>query len=155
MECLSAKSEISDTFQRVRDFSFQEKKEAFLYEEEKTNEFLDAILAFKNNLGIKTNKINLLLEEIEKLTWYDNLDDECLKLINDLISSMKDLHSSLIRQYVSMNKVRAKGIAKAEIKYFKLAIDDLKESFQDLESVFFYLPEMPDFQETTKLLSLI
>lgn len=155
MECLSAKSEISDTFQRVRDFSFQEKKEAFLYEEEKTNEFLGTILAFKNNLVIKTNRINFLLEEIEKSTWYDNLDNDCLMLINDLISSIKDLHSTLVRQYISLDNIRSKGIAKEEIKEFKLAIDDLKKTYQDLESVFFFLPELPAFKETTTLLTLI
>jgi hypothetical protein len=65
------------------------------------------------------------------------------------------LHSTLIRQYVSLNLIRSKGIAKDEIKNFKNAVDDLKENYQDLESVYFFLPEIPDFKETTKLLSLV
>lgn len=51
--------------------------------------------------------------------------------------------------------MRSKGIAKEEISNFKAAIDDLKDSYQDLESVFFFLPKMPEFKETTKQLSLI
>ncbi len=31
----------------------------------------------------------------------------------------------------------------------------LKESYQDLESVFFFLPEIAEFKDTTKQLSLI
>ena len=83
------------------------------------------------------------------------MDEECLMLINDLISSAKDLRSSLIRQYVSLGFLKKKGIAKEEIKDFKNSLDELKETYQDLESVFFYLPEFSGFTETTKQLSLV
>ncbi len=116
---------------------------------------MDAILQLKNDIKLKTKKIYEANEGIEKLTWLNDLDDECLMLLNDLISSAKDLHSSLIRQYVSLNYVRSQGIAKEEIKDFKNSIDELKESYSDLESIFFFLPEMPGFVETTKELSLV
>jgi hypothetical protein len=76
-------------------------------------------------------------------------------LLNDLISSAKDLRTTFIRQYVLLTTFRKKGIAKEEIKNFKSAVDDLKEICDDLESVFFFLPKMPDFNETTKQLSLV
>jgi hypothetical protein len=154
MECLSQKSEISNTFSSVRNFSFEEKKFS-IYNEERMNAFLDAILEFKNTFQMKTEKIIEINESIERVTWFNDLDEESLMLINDLISSIKDLHSTLIRQYVSLNLIRSKGIAKEEIKNFKNTIDDLKEYYQDLESVYFFLPEIPDFKETTKLLSLV
>lgn len=155
METLAHRSEISDTFSNVRIFSFQEKKSPFL-DEESTNVLLDAILDLKNSLREKTTKIYFVNERIEKLTWFDDLDEESLMLINDTISSAKDLNSSLIRQYISINNIfRKKGIAKEEIKDFKNSIDELKESYEDLESVFFFLPEMPEFVETSKRLSLI
>jgi hypothetical protein len=154
MECLSHKSEISNTFSSVRNFSFEEKKFS-VYNEERMNAFLDAILEFKNTFQMKTEKIIEINESIERVTWFNDLDEESLMLINDLISSIKDLHSTLIRQYVSLNLIRSKGIAKEEIKNFKNTIDDLKENYQDLESVYFFLPEIPDFKETTKLLSLV
>ena len=75
-------------------------------------------------------------------------------LINDVISSIKDLHATLIRQYVALTFIRSRNIAKAEIRNFKTAIDDLKEVGADLESVFFFLPATPQFKETTKQLSL-
>jgi len=76
-------------------------------------------------------------------------------VFKDIISLGKDLHSSLIRQYVSFNDLRQRGIAKNEIRDFKNSIDELKESYYDLESVFFFLPEISEFKETTKLLSLV
>lgn len=154
MECLSYKSEIASTFSNVRSFSFQEKKAALL-DEDKVNTFLDVILDFKSSLIEKTDKIYNVNERIEKITWFNDLDEESLMLLNDLISSLKDLRTSLIRQYTSMNFFRKKGVAKEEIKDFKDSIDELKESYEDLESVFFFLPEIPDFVETTSKLSLV
>jgi hypothetical protein len=153
MEDLTFKSQIADTFSRVRNFSFEEKK-VFL-NEEKVNALLDTILEFKRVFNKKTESINSINERIEKLTWYNDINDETLLSLNDLISSIKDAHSTLIKQYVSLNFIRSKGIAKEEIIKFKNALDDLKESYQDLESVFFFLPEIPEFKETTKQLSLI
>jgi hypothetical protein len=153
MECSTFKSEITNTFSSVRNFSFEEKKN-FL-NEEKVNALLDAILEFKRVFNKKTETINSINIKIEKLTWYNDIDDENLLLLNDLIASIKDAHSTLIKQYVSLNYIRSKGIAKEEVGQFKNAINDLKESYQDLESVFFFLPEIPDFKETTKQLSLV
>ncbi len=154
MECLAHKSEIVETFASVRSFSYSEKKSPTL-DQAMINVFLDALLDFKESIKEKTEKINSLNERIERITWFNDLDDECYMLINDLISAMKDLHSSLIRQYISLSYFRKKGLAKEEIKAFKCSVDDLKENYQDLESVFFFLPEMPDFNETTKQLSIL
>ncbi|MEX0811975.1 MAG: hypothetical protein WD048_07140 [Chitinophagales bacterium] len=154
MENIAYKSEIENTFSTVRNFSYEEKKSQLL-DEERMNAFLDAILDFKSILKDKTDRLNLICDKIEKITWFDNVDEESLMLLNDLISSAKDLRSSLIRQYVLMGKLRKNGIAKEEIKAFKNAIDELKESYEDIESVFFFLPKMPDFTDTTKKLSLI
>lgn len=154
MGCIGHKEEIENTFISVRDFSYKEKKNP-LVDEDRVNKFLDAINDFKNSLKHQTTRIYGVNEDIEQLTWLGDLNDECLMKINDLISSAKDLHSTLIRQYISMNILRKKGIAKDVIKDYKNAVDELKESYQDLESVFFYLPEFPDFIETTKQLSLV
>ena len=149
MNYAASKPEITRTIERVREFSFEEKKEAAL-DEQKVNRFLDTIIAFKKLLSNKSTKINHLVEQIESITWFDDLDKESLMLVNDLISSIRDLRYSLLRQYVTMRYIRTKGIAKVETKNFKNAIDDLEEMANDLESRFFFLPSMPDFQETTK-----
>lgn len=154
MKTLQSKTEIKEIYSAVRELSFEEKKSP-LIAEAKVNEFLDAILSFKEKLKLRTDELDKINESIEKVTWFQDITNEDLKLINDLISAAKDLHSSLIRQYVVMTSIKAKGIAKKEIKDYKNILDDLRELTEDLESVFFHLPEMPDFQETTKQLSLI
>lgn len=154
MEDLTHKSQIVETFERVRALSFQEKKKA-VFDEVKINKFLDTILEFKRIFTAKTVKINALIERIEKITWFNKLDNDSLMLINDMISSIRDLHYSLTRQYISLSFIRSKGIAKDEIKNFKCVIDDLKEVADDLESRFFFLPNIANFQETTKELSLL
>ncbi len=154
MESLTYKAKIVETFQNVRKFSFQEKKEA-AFDEAKINKLLDKILEFKRSLTAKTDKINSLVESIEQITWFSEVDNDALMSINDLISSIRDLHSSLLRQYISMNLIRKKGIALEEVKKFKISIDDLKEGATDLDSRFFFLPDIARFQETTKELSLI
>jgi hypothetical protein len=154
MECTSHKSIIEETFSSIRAFSYDEKKSSAI-DEHVINSFLDKVLDFKNRLSQKTEKINTLSHRMAELTWFNDLDEESLMKLNDLISASKDLRTSLIRQYVSMNVLVKKGVAKDEIKSFKTAIDDLKEAYEDLESTFFFLPALPDFVETTKQLSLI
>ena len=118
MDCLSYKPQIADTFEKVRALSFEEKKEAVL-DEQKINSLLDKILELKKKFSDKTNKINSLVEKTEEITWFNSLDDDTLMSVNDLISSIRDLHSSLLRQYISLNFLRSKGIAKEEFKNFK------------------------------------
>lgn len=154
MECVTNISKIKETFSSIRTFSYQEKNTP-LMDEAKINKLLDAILDFKSNLKDRTAKVYEINTGLEKMTWFNDLDEECLMLINDLIASTKDLRSTLIRLYVSLGFLRTKGIAKEEIKDFKNAIDELKENYEDLESVYFFLPAMPHFVETTKKLSLI
>ena len=154
METLTYKTRIAETFEVVRKLSFEEKQES-VFDEVKINKFLDTILEFKKRFADKTNVVNALVEKIENLTWITNLDNESLMSINDLISSIRDLHSSLLRQYISLNFIRTKGVAKEEIKNFKASIDDLKDVAVDLESTFFFLPNIAGFQETTKELSLV
>jgi hypothetical protein len=154
MEALYYKDEIKSTFSEIRTVSFEEKKSSSM-QEEQINAFLDAIIDLKSILNNKTQVIESINERIEKITWFTDLDEECLLLLNDLISSAKDLRTTLVRQYVLLTPFRKKGIAKEEIKNFKSAVDDLKEICDDLESVFFFLPKMPDFNETTKQLSLV
>jgi hypothetical protein len=145
---------IKETYNDVRAFSFNEKKDV-ASDQERINHFLDSILDFKKYLKEKTNKLNNFNIRIEKITWQNEIDDDDLMLLNDLISVAKDLHSTLFRLYASWNLFRKKGIAKVEIKEFKEAVDDFKESYTDLESVFFFLPNDIEFSETTKSLSLL
>ena len=102
MECLSHKAEIIKTVSDVRAFSYSEKKSP-VFDERRLNHFLDAILDLKGFLRDKAERINKLNDDLEQLTWYNDLDEDCLMLINDLIAAARDLHTSLVRQ-ICQNK---------------------------------------------------
>lgn len=154
MECITYKEEIDSTIVSARAISYDEKKSPFM-DERRINTLLDSINELKIALKEKTELLNSLIIRTEKITWFNDLDEECLMKINDLISIIKDVHSTLIRQYVSLTPFRSRGIAKTEIREFKHTIDEVRVLYQDLESVFFFLPEMPDFKETEHMLSLV
>lgn len=156
MSTLVSKHTINATFKEVRELSFKEKSKPTI-DDNIVNNFLDQILKLKEILQKETSKINNIVDKLEKLTWVEQeiLDEDCLMLINDIISLSKDLRSSFVKQYVSMNYIRSKGIAKNELKEFKNAIDDLREISEDLESIFFYLPNISEFKETTKNFSIL
>lgn len=152
MECTAThKNQIQETCSNIRFFSFEEKKES---SEEKMNSFLDAILDLKSHIRAKSEKLYNYTERLEKITWYDNLDDECLMLLNDIISLGRELSNSLNRQYAYYNKeFKQHGIAKDEIKELKASINDFKETCNDLEDIFFYLPQDTEFNKITQELS--
>ena len=95
MEGLTYKPQILETFQQVRNFSFEEKKESVI-DEIKMNKFLDSIIDFKQSLKIKTDKIEEIIENTEKITWFNNLEDDSLLIVNDLVSSIRNLHFKFV-----------------------------------------------------------
>ena len=154
MEVPVTSDTIYETFLFIRDASFIEKRQG-INAEDQINKFLDKLLDLQKLLNDKSTKIEDINRRLESLTWLNNLDENCLKELNDLIASARDLYSILMRQFVTLNYIRSKGIAKDASRRFKSAIDDLKEITADIESIFFFLPQNAEFIETTRELSLI
>ncbi len=152
MECDTIKDKLYKFTQELSDASFQEKTH-IKSEDEINNIFLDAILDFKTELKVRSEKLNSISERFISLTWIEEeWNEECLKLLNSLIATARDLHFVKIREYVGFTSFRKKGIAKEEIKQFKDSIDNFKEAYSDVESVYFFLPNNSDFVEVTKRL---
>lgn len=151
MECLTAKDKIQETFVEVAELAKPNNSKAF--RQQTIDNLLDKILEFQNNIQDKADKINFVNSKFQELTWFSNIDDECKGLLRNLIISSKDLHSKMIRYYVSLNWAIKKGIATEAMKNFKLSLDDLKEYNQDLEDLFFNLPEDKEFTERVNMLS--
>lgn len=152
--CESNIEKISKTFNSVRDISFYEKKE-IIAEQYMIDRFLDRILELKEVLKVKTDRTEEITVSLEEITWFKGLDETCLKMVNEIISLAKDLHSSLHQMYLSLNIFIRKGIAIEEIAHFKDVVDDLKETCEDLESVFFYLPQNELFKVANRDLSML
>ncbi|KAF2518267.1 hypothetical protein E0W68_09590 [Flavobacterium salilacus subsp. salilacus] len=147
MESTTAKKQITETFQEVRNFSYEQKKE------ETINALLDKILELQNHINTKTVFLEDLYPRFEKITWigFDDIDEETLKIINDIISTTRDISRSLTLQYVFLNN-NYKKIVPDTIKKFKSALDDIKEITDDLEDVFFRFPKDYRFQKANDLI---
>lgn len=156
MEATLTKEKISSIYNEVSEASFYERKNV-LSEEQIINTFLDAILVFQKDINEKNEKLTLILSKMQELTWItDEVTEDDLKLISILISMVNDFHSMLIRQYVLFNNIfTPKKIAVKEIKTFKRHIDDIKESCEDIEMIFFNLRQDDELKQmTNELLSL-
>lgn len=151
MECLTAKDKINKTFIEVSELS--KPKNIKSVDQMVIDSFLDRIIEFQSNIQEKADKINFVNSKFQELTWIENVDNECLLLLRKLINTSKVLHNKMIRYYVSLNWAIKKGIATEAMKNFKLSLDDLKEYNQDLEDLFFNLPEDKDFTERVNMLS--
>lgn len=102
----------------------------------------------KKSLSKKSN----LVESLESLTWFDKeeIDDSTLANVNDLISLIRDLHRSLKRQYDSLFLISPSFKNEKEFEAFEESLEDLLEISNDLESVFFGLPAIQEFNEVSK-----
>jgi len=149
MECLTHKREILVAYKSVSDFSFQEK----IKEQKTIDDLLDNILDLKRILLEKSNKLDDIVKRMEAITWFNNIDEACKQLINDIISSANDLHTTLVEELQITRDIYSKGIAKEEINSFEASVGDLKEASEDLESVFFKLPQINEFKGITDELS--
>lgn len=124
--------------------------------EEVINKFLDQILLLKELLRNQTKELSKLNDQVEKVTWVgEPIGEENLKKINNVIAKMKDLYSSLNRQILSLKPIKKKGIATKAINEFRAEVDGIRESYEDLESVFFFLPALPEFKEAQRIISLV
>ncbi|RFS16083.1 hypothetical protein [Emticicia sp. C21] len=153
LTCEENIDKLNDTFNVMLDV--KSKAQVEKTQEEIVNHFLDKILELKSHLKEKTEELDLLNQRAEKLTWLNNVDDECLEKLAEIIQIIKDIHSIVIRHYADLNPLRLRGIAVQELKMFKQAIDDMKENYQDLNSIFFVLPQMTEFTDTTKKLEML
>ncbi|KOS07015.1 hypothetical protein AM493_13965 [Flavobacterium akiainvivens] len=142
MESIATKKQITDTFNEVREYSFKQKREDVV------NSLLDQILELQNIIRNKTVFLEGLYPKFEKITWLnaDDIDDETLRIINDIISTTRDISRSLTIQYVFFNN-KYRKFASGALKEFKVSLDDIKEITDDIEDVFFKLPKDDRFQK--------
>lgn len=108
---------------------------------------------YTTSLENQTKTIIDINSKLEKLSWVDNVDDECLELIKGLLDKSNAVHKKLIRTYVSMSWVITKDIATKAMRNYKIALDDLKEHNQDLEDLYFNLPADTEFAKRIEMLS--
>ena len=142
MSTLTLNQEIKKTSDQVKALGFKQKQQ-LLSEQEIVDRFLDAIPKFKKGLTYRTNIMEDIADNVDLISRMGKPSQAALKELNGLISVLRDWHSVMVRDYVSLNSIRKHNIAKGEIKAYKAAIDGLKEGYEDLESIYFFLPSIP------------
>ncbi|MFC0181514.1 hypothetical protein ACFFJX_02600 [Pseudarcicella hirudinis] len=116
LTCESNIDKISQTFEKVRSLSYNEKRN-FISTEESINTLLDTINELKQSVNSKKQTIDSFVGILEQITWLNDLDETCLIKINEIISLSRDFHATLIRYYNSLaENLIAKGIARREIQ---------------------------------------
>lgn len=153
---ITAGESIAMTTKSVRDASFREKEG--LTQEQVINEFLDKILEFKQIVKEKSKQIDNAVESIESITWFDFklFDDDLKHKLNDLIASTKDWIDTLEKWYQKCKNFCGKEeIASEEMDEFRASLDDLSESNNDLEKVFFtHVKDEVFIQNTRDLINM-
>lgn len=116
--------------------------------EGKLNAMLDGINRERGILIERTAIVNALFPRARDVAWFTNPSQELLIELHGLIGEMQNLHRTMLKYYLRINKEFAsRGIAKEERKAYKLAADDLKELTEDLNERFFVFPQDEEFQD--------
>jgi hypothetical protein len=151
---MTVSEKIESVANRVKQASFHEKTRGVA--EIDIDSFLDKILTFQKYLADKTIKVDQISSMFENLTWIEgDLTENDLRLINEVISAGKDLRTSLIKRYIKINTNSLRSIASKEINLFKASIDNLTETYRDVEDVFFNLPNDNELNEAIDQFKLI
>ena len=87
MECLTQKMKILSVYKSISDFSFQEK----IIAQKSAYALVENILDLKCMLLEKSNKLDDIVKRMEAITWFNNIDDACKLLINDIIASQAQM----------------------------------------------------------------
>jgi hypothetical protein len=154
MEGVTPKETISSTVETVSDVSYAEKKDGFNSDAE-INKFLDHILELRTIIDKKTAVVNNINDLLDKIFSLNDLNEECLKLLNVLIGVGRDFYFTLEKQYQNIKGLAEQNIAFDEINTFKETIDYLIEMIDDIECVFLILPKDEAFLDVTKKLSML
>src|ERR1700756_1028306 len=118
MECATSKVAINHTLKTVSDISYSEKTSSFLIESD-IDRFLDNVLEFNKLISAKIARVKEINGLLEKISWLDDLNNDCLKRLNALIGIGRDFHATLMKQYTVLEIIKSHDIGTDKIEDFK------------------------------------
>lgn len=122
--------------------------------EDKTNAFLDSINLTQDFLSKTTPSIIILTEKLEEFSWFENVTEQNKFLIKIALLASEELTKGLSKSYVVLKKLyQPKNVLKEELKQYKEAIENLQETTNDIEMVFFELPNDTEFKAINEKLA--
>lgn len=153
MDTLLQKQKIASILNEVQKTSYEERCDS-QPPEDTINRFLDQVNSLKRSLTDKSAKLNSITQTFGEITWFTDPDEESLMQLNTVIDISKSIYNTSIMSYARINKdfIRLR-IGRDELSAFKLALDDFKEGYEELEFVFFERPKDKEFNDITDLLN--
>lgn len=137
-----------------RNIDFENTLKALL--DDPSDENLDLINHARTNFVRSADTMKDIISKLQSLTW--KLVDPAandLKSVSDIIFLGRQLYKSSVAIIDSYQPLWHKGVIIAETSEFRETNEHLLEVLDDIESVYFKLPHLPGFNDTThKLQSL-
>ena len=140
---MSPHSSFHTLSRNIRPYLHKADKSHFTNPKNVTNSENSALKDLKVQLTDKTKSITKLVGFLEDVTWLDIPDDQTRNAIVDLIQIAKLYHKEEQAYGASLHYARRNK----ELEEFFLALDDLKETIQDVESAIITLPKLDGYNE--------
>ncbi len=145
----------SDTVSGLMDFSFTIRKSRNLTAEKM--ELEQTIREMFIEANKRCDKLLSWSKDFKKIHWYDEISEEELKKVNNIIVSSRDIIQSFWDEYNIFTQLPTKILNKNKkyVERFKDIVEEFEEAVDDIEVIFFHLPENKEFIESTKKLAIL
>ncbi len=132
---------MEDSFKIQRGISF----------DDLVNQMLDSINEVRTRFSELSRRTLSTVDCLEKLTWLvDSPSEEVLKEINSILDTCRGLHTYLEKSKIELKKIGIEKICPDATEELFSDIDLLAETIDDVEAIYFRLPNNPDFKEICK-----
>ncbi len=115
------------------------------------DELLDRINEVRIRFAEMSGRLLSIVGSLEKLTWLVDAPSEgILKEINAILDISRGLHTQMEKSKVALKKIGIEELCPEAADVLFADIDLLGETIDDVEAVFFRLPNNPHFKEICK-----
>lgn len=122
--------------------------------EDLINEVLEKIIEVRERFLGMSKSVLSIVESLEKLTWIvENPNEDILREINAILDISRGVHAKLNRYRSDLLKTPIVKICPDATQIFFDDIDLLEETIDDIEAIYFRLPQNKNFKEICKKLS--
>ena len=102
----------------------------------------------KETLRNKEERAEKMISLLEQMTWVSKPDAESLAIVKEVVNDAKNYIQHEIEFTSFVKPLISKGLIKKEYDLYISLIDDLRETVQDVESVFFILSKDQEFNNS-------
>lgn len=121
-----------------------------LSENEINNLVLDNILDVQRSINKLTEAVIVMTDNYEEISWIE-LPDDLKERVKTLINESIEVKPILVKHYVFL-KNKVNKIASEAIKEYKIALDDFRETLDDIYNVLYVIPTNDTFININKQL---